>query len=44
MAKLTIVLLLVIFLGWFFSDQLFPDGFQNYIGHLADEIRTAVSF
>jgi hypothetical protein len=42
--KLIIVVLLLIILGWAFSDWIFPDGFSNFFGHLGDEIRDSVSF
>jgi len=43
-SKLIVILLLLIFLGWFFSDYLFPDGFPNYVGGFGDKIREVVSF
>ena len=44
MSKGVIVLLLALFLVYFFSDKIFPDGFNAYLEHLADEIRAAVTF
>ncbi len=44
MSKGVVVLLLALFLAYVFSDKIFPDGFNAYLEHLADDIRSAVTF